>query len=279
MSKNYSSVLDDRAAEFVEKERNRRGYLKSKAINVLINELIDSKPEYSRIDDFNGNLGKQEIEKKNVNEELKIDQIDVFNNISEPKEKSNFSVKPVITLLKKEEPKKPESDQSLINNSNLTISKKENTVIPVITTENKTKEVKNMADDDLGIENKFRKLQEQKDFNETIKKMNVKLDDIDSRVCKDGDCMREELSKIKTGLGTEFSTIKTEISELKNLKKDIDEIKKNSDKLEVCPQCGEKSLLHMSSYCSNCGVKIPEWNDEKGDKISSWKPYWLRQQK
>lgn len=85
-----------------------------------------------------------------------------------------------------------------------------------------------------------------------------KVSKIDS-ICEDGRCLRTELADIK---------------------KDIAETKKGQIKAEVCPECGEKSIMHsetfLSSHCANCGKDTEGWADDKGVPIVGWKPYKLR---
>lgn len=85
-----------------------------------------------------------------------------------------------------------------------------------------------------------------------------KVSKIDS-ICEDGKCFRTELADIK---------------------KDLAETKKGQIKAEVCPECGEKSIMHsesfLSSHCANCGKDTEGWADDKGVPIVGWKPYKLR---
>ena len=73
----------------------------------------------------------------------------------------------------------------------------------------------------------------------------------------------------------------TGIECLKNdMNKRIDDLTKSVEKvLEpsfTCQNCGENHVRALSSFCYNCGSEIKEWNDDFGNKIKTWKPYWAR---
>lgn len=44
----------------------------------------------------------------------------------------------------------------------------------------------------------------------------------------------------------------------------------------VCDNCGHDGIRPLSSFCSNCGSPIHEWNDENGHPIKGWAPFWKR---
>lgn len=44
----------------------------------------------------------------------------------------------------------------------------------------------------------------------------------------------------------------------------------------VCKICGYNGIKPLTSYCPECGSGIPSWEDEKGEPIPGWVPYWDR---
>lgn len=127
-------------------------------------------------------------------------------------------------------------------------------------------------------EEKFRKFMQKEKFNETFKEMHEKIKAIDDRVCKDGECTKNELKEVRKDL-SDLKSIKTDLSKLDNLSKlesKLDDIVKKTPKVDVCPDCGEPSILHLSSFCSNCGTKVSQWTNDDGTPVHGWKPFWER---
>lgn len=130
-------------------------------------------------------------------------------------------------------------------------------------------------------EERIRKFLQKQEFEKAFKDMHVKVDSINSKICEDGKCTKEELANLKKDIN-ELKNLKQDLAPLSKLDKlnhletKIDDIGKKIKKVEICPDCGEESLLHLSSFCSNCGTKVNEWTDDSGIKIPGWKPYWLR---
>jgi len=48
---------------------------------------------------------------------------------------------------------------------------------------------------------------------------------------------------------------------------------KNFDLME-CPECGEKVVPPLSSFCPSCSAKIYSWTDDDGKPVKGWKPNW-----
>ena len=57
------------------------------------------------------------------------------------------------------------------------------------------------------------------------------------------------------------------------LKKDIAKMNKNTDLIE-CPECGEKVVPPLASFCPSCSAKMYSWTDDDGKPVKGWKPTW-----
>ena len=57
------------------------------------------------------------------------------------------------------------------------------------------------------------------------------------------------------------------------LKKDLANMNKNFDLVE-CPECGQKVVPPLASFCPSCSAKMYSWTDDDGKLVKGWKPTW-----
>lgn len=149
----------------------------------------------------------------------------------------------------------------------------------------KIKEYRRMGESETVIiprstEEEIKRYLDKQQFNKNISEMHTKIQNIDDRVCKDGDCTKRELSELRKdvsglfGLKTDITKDLSKLNEIDDLKKDLNEIKGKFKRTEICPGCGYTDMPHLSSYCPECGVEIKGWDDAK-----DWKPYKERNRK
>lgn len=300
MVRNVSFKADDDFDDKLYSASKKEGMTKSAFIKREIGKLIENN-EIKEIKDsgnLNVNLVKEEDKKK-------LERVDIDNIIKDviKEEPKKEELKKEEVKEKKEEPKpesKPESQLQNISSSKLieleknitehkpkfTIKRKffnlnksinQDTKEPIKEIKGDNKMSGEIKEDELDriVTSRLEKVLAGKEFNKNIKEMDDKIKDIHSHVCEDGKCTKEELSNIRKDMG-QFSELKKgleKLSELDDIKKNINEIKKGQVKVEICPGCGESALLHLGSYCSNCGVEIPEWTDDSGKPVEGWKHY------
>lgn len=149
--------------------------------------------------------------------------------------------------------------------------------------ESLTKHVENIHGKAETLDNKLEKL------NNIFSDIHTKTSKIDT-ICKDGECIKADIGDLKKNFDVLNESRKSNDSYLNEFKKSTDtklseidkkfeDLKKAVPKTEVCPHCGNPSLLHMASFCSDCGGKIEAWADDNGNKIENWKPYYMRNKK
>ena len=95
-------------------------------------------------------------------------------------------------------------------------------------------------------------------FNELGSKFNDKFSDITGKFEK----VSGKLEETCTGIDC--------------LKKDLANMNKNFD-LTECPECGEKVVPPLASFCPGCAHKIKGWTEDDGvTPIKGWKPNWQK---
>ncbi len=73
------------------------------------------------------------------------------------------------------------------------------------------------------------------------------------------DSLQRRERKIKFDkLCEDVNCLKDEIEKLKNVK------------MEVCPDCGQRTFVYGSHFCSNCGSEASVWEDENHEPLEGW---------
>jgi len=89
-------------------------------------------------------------------------------------------------------------------------------------------------------------------------------------LCEGVDCIKKDVAK--------YQDIQSELD--KKLDTRFSELRERVQKLEeptfTCDNCGADGIKPLSSFCPNCGAPIHEWNDENGQPVRGWVPYWKR---
>lgn len=57
------------------------------------------------------------------------------------------------------------------------------------------------------------------------------------------------------------------------LKNDLAKLNKNIDLVE-CPECHEKIVPPLASFCPGCSAHISGWTEDDGTPVKNWKPNW-----
>lgn len=169
------------------------------------------------------------------------------------------------------------------------------------------KKEKEKEEDDMGelseaqVDKRFSELLGKMKLQETIDKIREKNDEIDEKIGKVDEKISERLSDTSERLGDLASKqeeiskkqletcdgvdcLKKEIGKIDALKGDIGNLKDSNEKLKEMlgadfykcsgPKGCNEDIKVGSSFCSNCGAKISEWEGHP-----EWVPYWKRQQK
>ena len=261
---NEHGLIDNSKNISIFDENNKKNEKESKEEKKL-GEVEKIKKEEGKIEE--GEKAKKEEEKVITDNKSNNTNINNFLNLNNEKKDFNLNIeKKDINLT---------TDKKIINEiKDLKIDIKKNEV----------KKMSEPSENKQDLEVAYRKLRDQEKFNDTISGMKKTIESMNERICKDGDCTKRELESVRNDLNglkeikpelSELKNIKLELSELKNIKQDIESLKKK-DELEICPECNEKKVPFLASYCPHCGIKIPEWNDDKGNKIKDWKPTWMK---
>lgn len=239
--------------------------------SVIVNNLDNiQKKEIIKLDDVK--IYNQE-EKRNIlrdvftgehkTEEIKKEEPLQSHETIKEQQILRESIKPIFKHL---EVKQPEHLQKIKNPE---------VIIPDIKVDIKTEQDKKQNKQEVimsgEIDEKIRKAMESSDLKKVIANINLKIDKIDDRVCKDGDCTKNELASIKKqveGLN-ELKELKKSTDEIGNIKKNIEELHKHVSKQKFrCDRCGNEILEPGDSFCRNCGLGINSW-----DEVPNWKPY------
>ena len=77
-----------------------------------------------------------------------------------------------------------------------------------------------------------------------------------------------------------FDKVSTKLEEtctgIDCLKKDLANMNKNFELVE-CPECGEKAVPPLASFCPECSAKMKGWFEDDGvTPIRGWKPTWQK---
>jgi rubrerythrin len=125
---------------------------------------------------------------------------------------------------------------------------------------------KNMVDDlePTAVDTvKYEKIQKEKQFRENVNnainiasELKGDIKKIKEELCEGPDCLKNQVQ-------SKFSEIDAKIAKL-------DE----RSEVFVCEKCGYPKVPGLSSYCPQCGAKIPSWNTDDGEPIPGWVPYW-----
>lgn len=112
---------------------------------------------------------------------------------------------------------------------------------------------------------KNEKIEKQKKFQENVNNaiaiaadLKGDIKKIKEEICEGPNCLKEQVVN-------KFGTIEDRLKKIED-----------SNATFVCEKCGYNGVKALTSYCPNCGAKIPSWADENGQPIVDWTPYWLR---
>ena len=134
----------------------------------------------------------------------------------------------------------------------------------------------------------FEEYANEKESNEAIKKAALlaeqnkrDLEDLKRNLAAENAEIRKDL---KNEFGSKFNDITGRFDKVSGkleetctgiecLKKDLANINKNMDLVE-CPECGNKVVPPLSSYCPSCSAKMYSWSNDDGTPVKGWKPNW-----
>lgn len=80
---------------------------------------------------------------------------------------------------------------------------------------------------------------------------------IKEELCVGPDCLKEQVKN-------KFGEIDAKIAKL-----DAKAVEFYS-----CDRCGYDRVPALSSFCPQCGLRIPSWNTDEGEPVPGWSPYW-----
>lgn len=83
------------------------------------------------------------------------------------------------------------------------------------------------------------------------------INKIKEELCVGPDCLKEQVKN-------KFGEIDTKIAKL-----DAKAVEFYS-----CDKCGYPNVPALSSFCPQCGTRIPSWNTDEGEPVAGWKPYY-----
>lgn len=112
---------------------------------------------------------------------------------------------------------------------------------------------------------KNEKIEKQKKFQENVNNAIAIAADLKDDVKKIKEEICEGSNCLKNQVTTKFGTIEDRLKAIEDLSTAF-----------VCEKCGYNGVKALTSFCPNCGAKIPSWADENGQPIADWIPYWLR---
>ena len=89
-------------------------------------------------------------------------------------------------------------------------------------------------------------------------------------LCTGIDCVKEDVKKYQTSQEALERLVQDRFKELGEKVQSLDR------PTFTCENCGEPVIAPLSSFCPNCGSEIQSWNDEDGQPVRGWSPYWKR---
>lgn len=117
-------------------------------------------------------------------------------------------------------------------------------------------------------------------ISEKIEGVSTEIKDIEGRLstvnnsvdtlCTGVDCIKTDVKKSQE---TQEALEKQMGQRFRDLEQKVQELKQPTF---VCDSCGDDKIRPLDSYCPNCGSPIHEWNDETGQPVKGWIPYWRR---
>lgn len=284
--------------------------IKAELTDKNINKLID-KPKIDNII----NTRKNDIKiVSDINSTMNVPDIPIVTSISLPEIKTENKSEPVKSEIKTETIKNETKKEDVKFGLNNLVYNKEIKKIDVVenkqNTDNKNKskiikrKVNHMNDEEQQTYNispedrrRMRKA-EHKEFleeDETSKAIRKsaefaeqnrkELEALKKSLIEENAEIRKEL---KNEFGNRFSDINEKFDKVSGkleetctgiecLKKDLANISKNSD-LSECPECGQRIVPQLASFCPNCSTKIGGWTEDDGTPIKGWKPNWENKQ-
>lgn len=286
-----------------------RPYLRKNELSKIrdnLDELVEIKTEL--VNDKDVDKNKVDIDSKK--DDIKVVSDINITNVSPPNiiEKSELKIEPLQILnpeVKKSEVKKDELKLGLSNLAYNKEIKKIDVVENKQTTDNKNKskinkrKVNRMNDEEpqynMSPEDRRRiRKAEIKEFHEEDESNKAirRTAELADQNRKDLEEMKKTLAienaEIRKDLKNEFSNKFNDITGrfdkvsgkleetctgIECLKKDLANINKNMDLVE-CPECGNKVVPPLSSYCPSCSAKMYSWSNDDGTPVKGWKPSW-----
>ena len=117
-------------------------------------------------------------------------------------------------------------------------------------------------------------------ISEKIEGVSTEIKDIEGRLstvnnsvdtlCTGVDCIKTDVKKSQE---TQEALKKQMEQRFRDLEEKVQESKQPTF---VCDSCGDDRIRPLDSYCPNCGSPIHEWNDDTGQPVKGWAPYWKR---
>lgn len=106
-----------------------------------------------------------------------------------------------------------------------------------------------------------------------VKGVENRLGTVDKSVgelCTGVDCIKNDVKKYQESQEALEKMVQEKFQELG------EKVQSLEHPTFTCENCGQSVIAPLSSYCPNCGSPIHTWNDEGGNPIRGWVPYWKK---
>ena len=129
-------------------------------------------------------------------------------------------------------------------------------------------EIANVKEGLGGVENRIDTLKD--GLNSVIGETKKPITETLGELCEGVDCIKKDVAKYQDTQSELDKKLDSRFSELR------ERVQKLEEPTFTCDNCGTDGIRLLSSFCPNCGSPIHSWNDENGQPIKGWVPYWKR---
>lgn len=129
-------------------------------------------------------------------------------------------------------------------------------------------EITNVKEGLGGVENRIDTLKD--GLNSILGETKKPITETLGELCEGVDCIKKDVAKYQDTQSELDKKLDSRFSELR------ERVQKLEEPTFTCDNCGADGIRPLSSFCPNCGSPIHSWNDDTGQPVKGWTPYWRR---
>lgn len=130
-------------------------------------------------------------------------------------------------------------------------------------------EITNIKEGLGGVDNRINTFKE--DLNSVIGETKKPIVETLGELCEGVDCIKKDVAKYQDTQSELDKKLDSRFTELRERVQNLEE------PTFTCDNCGADGIRPLSSFCPNCGSPIHSWNDDAGQPVRGWVPYWKRE--